>query len=55
MAKCIIVIEGQQHFRGICFKGKLYFDLLLPMGLTSSSYIAQRVFGSVTRSLFQES
>jgi hypothetical protein len=39
----IPIDPGDSHLLGYSFKGKFYFDKVLPMGLTSSAYIAQRV------------
>ena len=44
----IFVCPGDVHLLGYIFDGKLYFDCTLPMGMTSSCFIAQRVSSSLT-------
>ena len=41
--KQVPVCIGTIHLLGYTFEGKFYFDLTLPMGLTNSAYICQRV------------
>jgi hypothetical protein len=43
----IPIDPGDTHMLGYQFDGKEYFDCVLPMGMTSSAYIAQRVSNAI--------
>ena len=45
--KQIFVCVGEIHVLGYVYNGKLYFNVTVPMGLTNSAYICQRVTDAI--------